>query len=138
MVVNISSVFGLFSFPSQSAYNASKFAVRGFTEALRLELKDTTVLPICVHPGGIRTNIVKNSRFYKGTKTGQTHEDMIALFQKMARTSPEKAAETIINAIQKNKRRVLIGTDAHIYDVVARLLPNHYDKLLDKLVKLAT
>lgn len=133
VVVNISSVFGLFGYPSQSAYNASKFAVRGYTEALRLELKDTSVVPICVHPGGIRTNISKNARFHKGVHAGASHQDMNALFDKMARTLPEQAAATIINAIKKKKRRVLIGKDAHVFDVVTRLLPDYYDKLIDRL-----
>lgn len=137
-IVNISSVFGFISFPSQSAYNSSKFAVRGFTEALRLELKDTNITPICVHPGGIRTNIMKNARFHTGVIKNQTRNEAMQQFERLARTSPEKAAEVIINAIKKKKRRVLIGADATVYDLMARLLPNHYDKLIDKLVKLAS
>lgn len=135
VLVNISSVFGLFGFPCQSAYNASKFAVRGFTEAMRLELKDTSVTPICIHPGGIRTNIAKNMRFHKSINPKHTLDGALAHFEKNARTLPEEAASTIINAIKKNKRRQLIGVDAHIYDIASRLLPNHYDMLLAKLLK---
>lgn len=137
-IVNISSVFGLFGFPSQSAYNSSKFAVRGFTEALRLELKDTQITPICVHPGGIRTNIMKNARYHSGVVSNQTHNEAMQQFERLARTSPEKAADVIINAIKKKKRRVLIGADATAYDIMSRLLPNHYDKLVDKLIKIAS
>ncbi|MCP5161530.1 MAG: SDR family oxidoreductase [Hahellaceae bacterium] len=134
-IVNISSIFGLISLPTQAAYNAAKFAVRGFTEALRLELKGSTVTPICVHPGGIKTNIARNARFYKGMDGSDTHEDASAHFEKLAHTSPEGAANTILKGIKSNNRRVLIGPDAKVVDVMQRLLPNAYDKLLDVFLK---
>lgn len=134
-VVNISSIFGFVGVPSQGAYNASKFAVRGFTEALRLELKGSSVTPICVHPGGIKTNIVNNSRFFSGYNDDQSKEDLKALFDKLTYTLPEQAADTIIKAVKKKQRRVLIGPDARLYDIMARCFPNHYDVVLDKMLK---
>jgi len=132
-VVNISSVFGLIAYPTQSAYNASKFAVRGFTEALRSELSETTVMPVCVHPGGIDTDIVRNARFYKSDRGERDHKKAIREFNQLARTTPESAAETIIKGILKNNPRVLIGYDARIMDWVQRVFPQTYDKILDAL-----
>jgi len=129
-IVNISSIFGLISLPTQSAYNASKFAVKGFTEALRLELKGTTVNPICVHPGGIKTNIAKSARFYKSIDGSQDRDEAMNLFDKFTWTTPDKAAETIVNGIIKNNKRVLIGPDARVVDWFQRLLPDAYDRIL--------
>lgn len=125
-LVNISSIFGVVGQPLQSAYVTSKFAVRGFTEVLRNELVDSSVAVTCVHPGGIRTNIIRN------IETDQTArlEKFAQAFDKMARTSPEAAARQIITAIQKKKRRLLIGRDALIMDLLARLLPGLYDKII--------
>lgn len=127
-VVNISSVFGLISVPTQSAYNAAKFAVRGFTEALRheLEIENSGVLAVCVHPGGIATSIAKNARFYKDPAGRTDKASTIDHFDQLARTTPEKAAATIIRGIEKNNPRVLIGTDAHIIDRVQRNMPIRY------------
>jgi NAD(P)-dependent dehydrogenase (short-subunit alcohol dehydrogenase family) len=91
-VVNISSVFGLIAVPAQGAYNAAKFAVRGFTEALRHELEGTGVASVCVHPGGIRTSIVRNARLYVDQRGSTDVAKMDAMFQRMARTTPERAA----------------------------------------------
>ncbi|MCB0975441.1 MAG: SDR family NAD(P)-dependent oxidoreductase [Actinobacteria bacterium] len=115
-VVNISSVFGLISVPGQSAYNSAKFAVRGFTDALRMELDiaGSPVSATTVHPGGIRTNIVRNAR-----SRGEAADP--ARFDKIARTTPGRAAEVIIDAVLKNRRRVLVGTDAKIVDFLSRL-----------------
>jgi NAD(P)-dependent dehydrogenase (short-subunit alcohol dehydrogenase family) len=134
-IVNISSVFGLIAFPTQSAYNASKFAVRGFTEALRSELADTSVTPVCVHPGGIDTDIVRNARFFKSDDGSQDHGKAIDDFNKMARTTPETAADTIIRGIEKNDRRVLIGNDARIMDWIQRVFPQNYERILGSLLK---
>jgi len=134
-VVNISSLFGLVSFPTQGAYNASKFAVRGFTEALRYELSDTTVTPICVHPGGIDTNIVRNARFYKDSEGLTDHNQAIKEFGKLAKTSPDEAADQIIETVMKGRKRLLIGSDAKLFDFVQRIIPNHYDKLVSFLLK---
>lgn len=112
-LVNISSLFGLMTVPGQTAYSASKFAVRGFTEALRQEMliSGYPVGVTCVHPGGIRTNIITNGRATAGRELGPLN----ALFeQKMARTSPEDAARTILKAVLRRRPRALIGLDAHL------------------------
>lgn len=116
-VVNISSVFGLVSIPTQSAYNAAKFGVRGYTDALRmeLELEGSHVSATTVHPGGIKTNIVRNGR------TQYDDVESIARFDAMAMTTPEKAAEQILTAVRRNRRRALIGPDAALFDIGSRL-----------------
>ena len=133
-IVNISSVFGLIGVPTQSAYNAAKFAVRGFTESLRqeLEIEGSTVSCSSVHPGGIKTNIAKNARMSSDVSkiTGLDGEASKEQFEKMFRTTPEQAAATIIAGIRGNKRRVLIGADAVAIDTMQRLLPTSYQKLM--------
>ena len=108
-LVNLSSVFGLIGVPTQSAYNAAKFAVRGYTEALRQEMAGTNVHVCCVHPGGIKTNI---ARLARGGDHALTPEERGREFEKLAKTTPEVAAQKIINAIEKRKKRLLIGLDA--------------------------
>ena len=123
-VVNISSVFGLISIPTQSAYNAAKFGVHGFTDALRIELDaaDCGVSATTVHPGGIRTNIVRNARLDPSAELLPVDREQAALdFERIARTSPEKAARQILLAVQRNRRRALIGPDAKLIDVLSRL-----------------
>ena len=123
-IVNVSSVFGLMSIPTQSAYNASKFAVRGFTDALRLELElaDTAVRCSTVHPGGIRTGIVRNARFHDAsTGLAGGPDERADRFAKAARTSPERAAEVILDGVARDRRRILIGLDARIFALLARL-----------------
>lgn len=116
-IVNISSVFGLVSIPTQSAYNAAKFGVRGYTDALRmeLELEGSHVSATTVHPGGIKTNIARNGRSQYGD------EESIARFDAMAMTTSDKAAEQILTAVQRNRRRALIGPDAVLFDIGSRL-----------------
>jgi NAD(P)-dependent dehydrogenase (short-subunit alcohol dehydrogenase family) len=136
-VVNVSSIFGIVGIPTQSAYNAAKFAVRGFTESLRQELADTNVRATCVHPGGIKTNIVRGGRHYNDIEGGKADvNEMIKQFDNIARTSPEEAARVIINGILKDKPRVLIGPDAHLMDRLARSLPSSYDKVMMGVTKL--
>lgn len=115
-IINISSVFGLLSIPTQSAYNAAKFGVRGYTDALRmeLELEGSHVSATTVHPGGIKTNIVRNGRSQHGAETATQ-------FDKLAMTTPEKAAEQILAAVERNRRRALIGPDAKLFDIGSRL-----------------
>lgn len=123
-VVNISSVFGLMAIPTQSAYNAAKFGVRGFTDALRIELdiERCGVSATTVHPGGIRTNIVRNARLDAETSPlGGDNEAAATQFARAARTTPEAAAEQILAAVQRNRRRALIGPDAVLFDAVSRL-----------------
>jgi NADP-dependent 3-hydroxy acid dehydrogenase YdfG len=119
-VVNLSSVFGLISIPSQSAYNAAKFAVRGFTDALRMELeiRGSCVSATTVHPGGIKTNIGRNAR---ADHADASSADIGRNFEKIAMTTPEKAAAQILVAVAKNKRRALVGPDAKVLDLLTRL-----------------
>jgi butyryl-CoA dehydrogenase len=123
-IVNVSSVFGLVGIPTQSAYNAAKFGVRGFTEALRMELDLAAngVSASSVHPGGIKTNIARNARISAGS--GMRVEDLEEGRRRMEKafiTSPEKAAKVIVRGIERNQRRVLIGPDAHVFNLLGRL-----------------
>lgn len=129
-VVNISSVFGIISVPTQSAYNAAKFATRGFTEALRMEMisRKRPVKVTCVHPGGIKTNVARNA----GQIDGLDHDDLATSFDKIARTSPTRAAEVILNGVAKGKPRVLIGADAYAIDLLARFSGARYQRLVAK------
>ena len=132
-IINISSLFGLVSMPTQSAYNAAKFAVRGFTESLRqeLELSNSRVSCTCVHPGGIKTNIARNARMRDVSEiTGSSPERAIADFERLFRTTADEAATTILKGVIKNKRRVLIGNDAKAIDAVQRLLPTSYQRIV--------
>lgn len=140
-VVNTSSLFGLLGFPGQSTYNATKFAVRGFTEALRIEL-DMTRAPVSatsVHPGGIKTNIARTARMSKsvadlGVKDLETSARQI---EKHFRTTADDAAEIILRGVQRNARRVLVGTDAKVYDVLQRLIPSSYQWVVSKAARFA-
>ncbi len=132
-VVNISSVFGFVGVPTQSAYNAAKFAVRGFTEALREEMLIARhpVGVSCVHPGGIKTNIVRNSR------SGADDQEKAAQgFERIARTTPEKAAQTILRGIEKKSARILIGPDAYVIDAIPRVLGSAYQRPLAVLARM--
>jgi butyryl-CoA dehydrogenase len=131
-VVNLSSVFGLISIPTQSAYNAAKFAVRGFTDALRIELEIERRPVSCttVHPGGIRTNIVRNARLDPSTAPLTGDEDPAHGFDRLARTTPDSAARQILRAVERNRRRVLVGPDAKAIDLVSRLPAGLYQRTL--------
>jgi short-subunit dehydrogenase len=123
-VINISSVFGLVPIPSQAAYNAAKFGVRGFTEALRVELDmaNNGVSATCVHPGGIKTNIARNARMH--VDEGKSVSDLAKATRNLEKafiTSPEKAATQILRAVEVNRRRALIGPDAHVFNLLGRL-----------------
>jgi len=127
-VINVSSVFGLFSVPGQAAYNSAKFAVRGFTEALRQEmvLAGHPVGVTTVHPGGIKTAIARNATAAEGLDP----EELAKLFDKrLAITSPERAAAIILQAVRKNKARVLVGVDAKALDVMVRLAGSRYQQV---------
>lgn len=128
-IINVSSVFGILAMPLQSAYNTSKFAVRGFTEALKMELAGSPIQVSCVHPGGIKTGIAQNSRMNEKT-LGVPQEQLKAEFTAKARTTADQAAAIIIRGVKKNKRRILVGADAKIMSLVTRLFPGSYEKLL--------
>jgi butyryl-CoA dehydrogenase len=126
-IVNVSSIFGLGGFAYQSAYCSSKFAIRGFTETLRMELLYSNIQTTSVHPGGIKTNITKNSK--SSEKLSAAQQQVADRFAKMARTTPQKAAAKIIKAIENKKQKLLIGPDAYVVDILVRLFPVLYTKL---------
>jgi len=133
VIVNTSSVLGLASVPNQSAYCSAKFAVRGFTDSLRHELRGTGVTAINVHPGGVNTNIVRNARFRKHPEgAGPSREQMVEQFAAVAMTQPDKAAEIIHRGVEAGKARILVGPDAHILDILTRVTPTHYLDVIDK------
>jgi short-subunit dehydrogenase len=130
-IVNLSSVFGMIALAGQSAYSASKFAVRGFTEAVRHELEGTTVSVSCVHPGGIHTPIAKRARL--GARASESkRQAAIDFFEKVTPTSPEAAAARILKGVEKREPRILIGRDARQIDIVQRLRPATYWKMMAK------
>ncbi|UZE96004.1 SDR family NAD(P)-dependent oxidoreductase [Alkalimarinus alittae] len=142
-IVNVSSVFGLFSQPTQSGYNLSKFAVRGFTESLRqeLDLDQSNVTATSIHPGGIQTNIARNARMTESVETltgNASAENLREQFESLFITTPEQAAKTILKGVKQNKRRVLIGPDAKALDIMQRCLPVSYQRLVTSAFKWAS
>jgi NADP-dependent 3-hydroxy acid dehydrogenase YdfG len=134
VIVNTSSVFGLLGVPNQSAYCASKFAVRGFTDALRQELRGTGVRAVTVHPGGVTTNIARNARIRKDPEgLGRTKEELAAQFEAMTMTSPDKAAAIIHRGVERGKARILVGPDAYLFDALARIAPTRYYDVIARL-----
>lgn len=139
-VVNISSLFGLMAMPLNGTYNAAKFAVRGYTEALRmeLELSDAPVSATCVHPGGVRTSIARRARLDPAAQafTGTDAETARAEFDKaLNTTTAESAARQILRAVERNRRRVLVGPDAKFMDFMVRLLGAAYQPLVMAMVR---
>lgn len=132
-IVNISSLYGLVSPIGEAAYCASKFAVRGFSNALRHELMDTNLQITVVHPGGVATNIAKSARVAKGisqTEIDQKQKEMA----KLLRLPPEKAGETIVRGIEKGKARIIVGWDAKLIALIERVAPVHYGRVLKQLM----
>jgi short-subunit dehydrogenase len=127
-IVNLSSLFGLLAPPGQTAYCAAKFAVRGFSESLRHELQmaNSPVRLSVVHPGGVATNIVRNSRTGVGVTDNARRVETIERFDQVAKTTPRAAALRIIQGIEKNQPRILIGNDARLLDILQRLRPATY------------
>ncbi len=130
-IVNMSSLFGLISPPGQTAYSASKFAVRGFSNALRYELAGTTVALSVVHPGGVATSIAKNSRKPKDRSAAQVAET-VARIEKLLRMPPERAAEIIVDGVASGKARILVGADAKVSSLLERLMPVSYRNVLGR------
>lgn len=131
-IINVSSIFGMFAMPGQAAYNSAKFAVRGFTEALRMEmaLAGHPVKVTSVHPGGVQTPIARNMVAAEGVDQAA----MVRMFDaKLARTSPEKAAHVILDGVANNKARILIGTDAKVADMFVRVTGSGYQRVLTAL-----
>lgn len=133
-VVNVSSAFGMMAAPGYSAYNSAKFAVRGFTEALRQEMQagGHGVSVTCVYPGGVRTSIARTA----GYAAAVDPEDVARSFdERIARTDPEKAARLILRGVERGRSRVLVGSDARVVDVVTRLLGPAYQRLLPAFMR---
>lgn len=138
-IINTSSLFGLCAQPTQSVYNASKFAVRGFTESLRqeLDMMNCGVSATCVHPGGIKTAIARKSKGEPALEEfmGTNHEDGKDFFEKFFITTAEKAADIILKAVRKDKRRILVGPDAVALDAMTRAMPERYQQIIVGQIK---
>lgn len=134
-IVNISSIFGLVAPPGQAAYCASKFAVRGFTESLRHEMEGTNVAVSVVHPGGVSTNIANSARIGEGVSLNpeELEERRKEYNKNLAVNSPGEAAETIVRGIKAREPRILIGTDAKVVSLIARLFPKRYFAVIDRI-----
>jgi NAD(P)-dependent dehydrogenase (short-subunit alcohol dehydrogenase family) len=130
-IVNTSSLLGFFGASGQSAYCASKFAVRGFTESLHHELAGTNVGVTCVHPGFIRTAIAKHAKTGERAP-GTIRQESLVRFERVARTDPETAAKKILRGVERGKPRILIGADAYFVDIWQRLKPETYWNLIAK------
>jgi short-subunit dehydrogenase len=136
-IVNISSIFGIIAPPGQSAYAASKFAVRGFSESLRHELamSNSTVRLSVVHPGGVKTNIARKARAGTLLRENVSSNELGDRFEQLARTSPAAAAQRIVHGIERNDPRILIGWDARFLDMIQRIMPATYWNLLARAFK---
>ena len=133
--VFISSIFGVVGIPTQSAYNASKFAIRGFAEALRQEVQGRMdILVVC--PGGVRTNIVRSGKIKDWPTEIPDGLDPTAAFDKAARLSAEDAGKGIADAIEARDQRLMLGTDAKLLDALQRLTPTGYPQASRRLLKL--
>lgn len=139
-IVNLSSIFGIIAPPGQTAYCAAKFAVRGFSESLRHELQmaNSPVRLSVVHPGGVSTNIARNSRTGSGMTDNARRAQSIERFDTMAKTSPAAAAQRIIEGIEKNQPRILIGGDARFMDLLQRFRPSTYWAVLARRIEKMT
>src|SRR6266849_1751419 len=139
-IVNLSSIFGIIAPPGQTAYAAAKFAVRGFSESLRHELQmaASPVRLSVVHPGGVSTNIVRNSRAGTGITDNERRAQLIERFDNAAKTTPAAAALRIIKGIEKNEPRILIGNDARFMDLLQRFRPASYWPVLARRIEKAT
>ncbi len=135
-IVNLSSIFGIVAPPGQTAYAAAKFAVRGFSESLRHELQmaESPVRLSVVHPGGVLTNIVRNSRAGTGVTDNERRAQSIERFDAIARTTPRMAALRIIKGIENNQPRILIGGDARFMDLLQRFRPATYWRVMARRI----
>jgi short-subunit dehydrogenase len=131
-IVNLSSIFGIIAPPGQTAYAASKFAVRGFSEALRHELAGSGIIVTQVHPGGVRTNIARNARLPPRFDIDR-RDAAVKRFERMARTTPDAAAERILRGIERDKRRIVLGADAKLLATLQWLIPVGYWRVVERL-----
>ncbi len=134
-IANVSSVWGIWAAPAQAAYSVSKFAVRGFTEALSQELAQTRTSVSVVIPGGVRTDIVRNSRYRSGAGNLSDPQAATKLFDRLAMTSPEDAARIIVCGMERRKRRILVGPDAYLIDGLQRLFPSAYQSIFPRVLE---
>lgn len=132
-IVNTSSIFGTIALPTQSAYNASKFAVKGYTFSLRQELSDTHIGVSCVQPGGVKTNIARSSRYVPSDNEAATKAELVESFDNYPGITADEAARRILKGVRKNKARILVGADATIISILERIAPVSYMKLFAKL-----
>lgn len=130
-IINVSSIFGIIAPPKQTAYCASKFAVRGFSESLRRELAGTNVGLSTVHPGGVKTAIAKNSRIAEHRDVDpEEHKKNLKRLEKQFITTPEDAAATILDGVRRRKPRIVVGKDARMLAQFVRIFPvTHLEKL---------
>jgi short-subunit dehydrogenase len=133
-VVNISSLFGMIGVPGQAHYCSSKFAVRGFSEALAAELEEEGVRVTSVHPGGVATNIARSAELDSLPPHVASRAELDARFDKVARTTPEKAAAIILAGVARGRRRVMVGADAKVLSFIQRLFPSSYPKFMKLLI----
>jgi short-subunit dehydrogenase len=131
-IINISSIFGIIAPPGQSAYCASKFAVRGFTESLRHELEGSNILISSVHPGGIKTNICNDSRIGESA-TDEDKKLVRKFFDRASPTTADQAAEIIVTGIKNKNPRILVGSDAKRIDKIQRWFPRKYFSVMNRL-----
>lgn len=134
-VVNVSSLYGIIGPPGQSAYAASKFAVRGFSEVLRHELAPNGIGVTVVHPGGVRTNIANSAPVGSGVQsTAQEVQAQREANNRLLRLSPAEAARIILQGVERRSPRVIVGTDAKVLDLLVRLLPGTYWQVMGRLL----
>lgn len=141
VLMNTSSVFGIFAYPTQAPYCTSKFAIRGFTEALRLELKAEGINHVqvcCIHPGGVKTGIASNVDHSTSNLSKAEIKERVKRFEELAPTTAAEAANQIIRGIQKRRQKLLVGTDAKFMDLIVRLLPVSYGKIILRRLKMTS
>lgn len=136
VIANTSSVFGLLGYPAQSAYCASKFAVRGFSESLRNELRSSPVRIVTIHPGGVKTDIVTNARWHSDHRGHADQQEMAQLFDRLTFTSADKAAKIIHRGIVRGRQRILVGPDAYALDLLVRIAPVRWYGVIAQLERL--
>ena len=129
-IINVSSVFGLFTTPYNGIYSASKFAVNGFTDALAQELRETHINVSCAFPAGIKTDIAKSARMVADPDNNRSAKDLQTTIEKLFWTSAEQAAQEILTGVTKNKQRILVGKGATVMDIIRRLFPVNYSLFL--------
>lgn len=128
-IVNVSSIFGIVGYPGQSAYCASKFAIRGYTEAMQFDLKDTGVKAVLVHPGGVSTNIAHSARISAQGEAELGRDELCKKFDALAQTTPEQAAQTIARGLARGKSRIMVGSDAKKLRLISRIMPDSYGRV---------